>query len=54
MTYIKQNYNKKQSIKEVTNKNIKTYIVNVRDSSKENLQSFDSKSIEIKLFVPNK
>ncbi|OBR94322.1 MULTISPECIES: hypothetical protein [Clostridium] len=40
-------YNKNQYIKEVTDKGVKSYIVNVGESSKEDLQSFDSKSTEI-------
>lgn len=39
--------NKNQYIKETSNKNIKTYVVNVGDSKNQNLQSFNSKSIEI-------
>ncbi|MEY8000308.1 hypothetical protein AB8U03_08880 [Clostridium sp. Mt-5] len=39
--------NKNQYIKETSNKNIKTYVVNVGDSKNQNLQSFNSKSTEI-------
>ncbi len=39
--------NKNQYINEVTHKDVKSYTVNVGDSSKEDLQSFDSKSTEV-------
>lgn len=39
--------NKNQYIKETSNKNIKTYVVNAGDSKNQNLQNFNSESTEI-------